>query len=198
MAPADRDGYLLLVNSTHPLERTFVPADLTDLVDTRGDRAAQQMTKAAAMALEAMYIEMRAAGYSDVSVTSAYRSYDRQDEIFNMYLNMNLANGYDYDTAYAMVASDTALPGQSEHQSGLCCDMHNLGSASQAFANQPVYKWLTENCAKFGFILRYPADKEDVTNIIYEPWHYRFVGRYHAERITALGLALEEYVELIG
>ncbi len=196
MAPADRDGYLLLVNSDHPLESTFVPAELTDLVDTRGDRAAQQMTKTAALALEAMYIEMRANGYGDVSVTSAYRSYQRQEEIFNMYLNQNLAAGYDYDTAYAMVASDTALPGKSEHQSGLCCDMHNLSSASQAFKNQPVYTWLTENCHKFGFILRFPEDKEDVTKIIFEPWHYRFVGRYHASFIHAAGLALEEYVAM--
>lgn len=196
MAPSDRDGYLLLVNSDHPLDSTFVPAELTDLVDTRNDRAAQQMTKTAAMALEAMYIEMRAAGYSDVSVTSAYRSYQRQDEIFNMYLNQNLSAGYDYDTAYAMVASDTALPGQSEHQSGLCCDMHNLSSASQAFKNQPVYTWLTENCHKFGFILRFPAEKEEITKIIFEPWHYRFVGRYHASFIHAAGLALEEYVAL--
>ena len=198
MAPADRDGYLLLVNSDHPLESTFVPEDLTDLVDTRSDRAAQQMTKSAAKALEAMYIEMRAEGYSDVSVTSGYRSYQRQDEIFNMYLNQNLSAGYDYDTAYAMVISDTALPGQSEHQSGLCCDMHNLSSASQAFKNQPVYTWLLENCWKFGFILRFPEDKEEVTKITFEPWHYRFVGRYHAAKIHATGLALEEYIALLG
>ena len=197
MAPDDRDGYLLLVNSDHPLDSSFVPEDLTDLKDTRSDRAAQQLTKTAAYALEALYIEMRAAGYTDVSVTSGYRSYARQEEVFNMYLNMNLANGYDYDTAYAMVASDTALPGQSEHQSGLGCDMHNLSSASQAFKDQPVYSWLIENCHKFGFILRFPADKEDITKITFEPWHYRFVGRYHATKIHAAGLCLEEYIELL-
>lgn len=198
MAPADRDGYLILVNSEHTIDGTYVPENLTNLVDTRSDRAAQQMTLTAAKALEAMYIEMRAAGYNDVSVTSAYRSYQRQEEIFNMYLQMNLDNGYDRDTAYAMVLSDTALPGQSEHQTGLCCDMHNLGSASQAFANQPVYKWLCENCWKFGFILRYPADKEDVTKITFEPWHYRFVGRYHAAAINAAHLSFEEYSALIN
>ncbi|MBQ7669233.1 MAG: M15 family metallopeptidase [Clostridia bacterium] len=197
MAPADRDGYLILVNSENAIGENYIPKDLTNLVDTRSDRAAQQMTKTAAKALEAMYIEMRASGYTDVSVTSAYRSYTRQKEIFDMYLNMNLANGYDYDTAYAMVASDTALPGQSEHQTGLCCDMHNLSSASQAFANQEAYKWLKENCWKFGFILRYPDDKEDITKITFEPWHYRFVGRYHAAKMRAMGLCLEEYVKLL-
>ena len=74
--------------------------------------------------------------------------------------------------------------------------MHNLSSASQAFKNQPVYTWLIENCHKFGFILRFPEDKEDVTKIIFEPWHYRFVGRYHASFIHATGLALEEYVAM--
>ena len=100
----------------------------------------------------------------------------------------------DRDTAYAKTAAEIALPGCSEHQSGLCADLHNLPAASQSFESKEAYKWLIAHCADFGFILRYPKDKEDVTEIIFEPWHYRFVGRYHASEMHRLGMCLEEYV----
>ena len=100
-----------------------------------------------------------------------------------------------------MVLSDTAAPGTSEHQTGLCCDMHSspsAGVARTAFPSNPAYKWLTENAWKYGFILRYPEDKVDITGYTYESWHYRFVGRYHAAKIHAMGLCLEEYLQLIN
>jgi hypothetical protein len=95
------------------------------------------------------------------------------------------------------VLTYSTKPGTSEHQSGLCCDMHNLPSAMQSFANTEAYKWLYKHCADFGFILRYPQSKEDITEINFEPWHFRFVGRYHAQKIMESGLSLEEYVESI-
>ena len=77
-------------------------------------------------------------------------------------------------------------------------DMHNLPSAEQSFAQKPEAKWLAENCYRFGFILRYPEDKQSITNIIYEPWHFRFVGREAATEMHEKGMCLEEYVEYLG
>lgn len=194
MDPENADEYIRLINKDHPLGKDYIPPDLTEISDTRKDRKAVQMREYAAKALDAMFIEMRAAGFTDVSVTSAYRSYDYQTQRFNDTMN-NYMKKYDRDTAYAKTAAEIALPGCSEHQSGLCADLHNLPAASQSFESKEAYKWLIAHCADFGFILRYPKDKEDVTKIIFEPWHYRFVGRYHAKRIMQSGLCLEEYCE---
>ena len=107
------------------------------------------------------------------------------------------SQGIGAEIAKRLAKEWVALPGTSEHQSGLCCDLHNLPSASQAFANTEEYRWLLQNCAKFGFILRYPKDKTDITKIMFEPWHYRYVGRYHAQIIMSEGLCLEEYMAQI-
>ena len=197
MNPADRDGYLLLVNNTSTLDASYLPDDLTDLADTRKDgRATQKMRRTAAKALEAMFIEMRACGYTDVSVTSAYRSYEYQNTLFNMYTANEMAANpsLTLSQAQAITATYSARPGTSEHQSGLCCDMHNLPSADRAFAQKDAYKWLCDNAWKFGFILRFPEGKEDITQISFEPWHYRYVGRAHAYAIHESGLCLEEYL----
>ena len=200
MNPADRDAYLILVNYENTLDENYVPDDLADINNTRQDgRATQQMRYVAAEALYALYMELFSAGYTDVSVTSAYRSYEYQSELFNSYINQEIAaNGYTEQEAYDIVKTYSAVPGTSEHQTGLCCDMHNLGSADQAFAKEDAYRWLSDNAWKFGFILRFPENKEDITKITFEPWHYRFVGRYHAAKIHAMGLCLEEYVALIN
>ncbi len=202
MNPADRDGFLILANKETELGEDYIPENLVDIANTRQDgRATAQMVETAAKALEALYIDMYAAGYTDVSVTSAYRSYADQKYIFDGFLNQNLADGYDYDTALAMVLSDTAAPGTSEHQTGLCCDMHSSPSADAArtqFPTTPAFKWLTDNAWKYGFILRYPEDKVDITGYSYESWHYRFVGRYHAAKIHVMGLCLEEYLQQIN
>lgn len=188
MNPGDTTEYLIVVSREHTLPSTHAPTDKTDLVDTRKDgRATQQMREYAAKSMEAMFIEMRAAGYTDVSITSAYRSYEYQASIFNMYLQQN-NNDYEY------VSTFSNPPGSSEHQTGLCADLHNLPSADVKFGNTAAFAWLRDNCCKFGFILRYPEDKVDVTDISYEPWHYRYVGRYHATRMYEEGLCLEEYV----
>ena len=194
MDPENADEYITLINVAHPLDKDYVPDDLTDVVDTRKDRATAQLREYAAKALEAMFIEMRANGFTDVSVTSAYRSYAYQEQLFNNSVN-SFMQSYNYETAYAKTAAQIAIPGTSEHQSGLCADLHNLAAASQAFEAQEVYKWLYTHCADFGFILRFPKNKQDITGIIFEPWHYRYVGRYHAQKIMQSGLCLEEYCE---
>lgn len=194
MNPENRDEYLVLINTSHPLSADYVPDDLEEVLYTRGDRAKQKMRLYAAKALEAMFVEMRANGFTDVSVTSGYRSYEYQKQLFDSRVNA-LIPSMGEEKAKKSVMLDTAIPGSSEHQSGLCADLHNLSYASEAFAAEEAYRWLCSHCADFGFILRYPKNKTDITGITFEPWHYRYVGRYHARKITDSGVCLEEYIE---
>lgn len=196
MCPEDIDGFLILVNREHTIDGEYVPSNLVDIRASRSDRT-ERMVETAEMALQALYIEMRAAGYTDVSVTSGYRSYDKQEYLYNLYTEREMGAGISREAAQKIVDTYSARPGTSEHQTGLCVDMHNLGSASQAFANKEAYKWLIENCYKFGFILRFPEGKEDITGYSFEPWHYRFVGRYHASEMHRLDMCLEEYLAYI-
>lgn len=190
------DEYLTLVNYENFLAEDYVPTDLIDVVNTRADRSKARMREYAAKALEALYIEMYANGYNDVTVTSAYRSYQDQKNIHNSYIARELEEhpGWTWDQAKAEVLTYSAEPGTSEHQSGLCIDMHNLPSADKKFANEEAYEWLKNNAHKFGFILRFPEGKTEITKIDFEPWHYRYVGRYHATKIYESGMCLEEYV----
>ena len=196
MNPGNTKEYLTLINVDHPLDSSYVPQDLIEVENTRNDRAKQQLRLYAAKSLEALFKEMESAGYTDVTVTSGYRGYSYQQTLFNQRLQM-----YSYlgDGAYAAAAAVVNPPGASEHQSGLCIDMHNIETgADVSFGNTEQFKWLSENCWKFGFILRYPEDKVDKTGISYEPWHYRYVGRYHAQKMYEMGLCLEEYCEYLG
>lgn len=199
MNPENRDDYLILVNKTNSINQDYIPESLAPIVNTRTDRAKEQMVECAEKALEAMFIELYAAGYKDVSVTSGYRSYNKQVSLFNTYIQREMTNRQISEAAAReIVLTYSAAPGTSEHQTGLCCDMHNLPSASTAFAQKEAYTWLLNNCYKFGFILRFPENKTEITGYSFEPWHYRFVGRYHATRMNKLGYCLEEYVEYLN
>ena len=198
---ADDMRYLTLVNENHMLDESYKPDDLIDVVDTRNDgRQTQKMAEAAEKALQAMFTEARANGYTDLSVTSAYRSYSYQKQLFDQYTQNEMENhpGISREEAEKITSTYSARPGTSEHQTGLCCDMHNLPSADVAFAKTEAAKWLSENCWKFGYILRYPSNKTEITGIDFEPWHFRFVGRKHAKIIMSEGLCLEEYIQRIG
>ena len=198
MNPEDRDAYLILVNPSNPVGKDHKPTDLEPLVDTRPDRSKRYMRLYAAKSLEAFLKEARANGCKNVTVTSAYRSYDSQKEIFDGDVKKLMEKGYSEEEAIAIERKDTAFPGESEHQTGLAVDMHNLSSAQPAFADTYEAKWLAENAWKFGFILRYLPDKEEITTYVYEPWHFRYVGRYHAKRIYEMGMCLEEYIEYLA
>ena len=196
MNPADRDAYLILVNKTNYISAETIPENLVSIVNVRQDGRKEQMVECAQKALEALFIEMKSAGYTDVSVMSGYRSYNKQVSLFSTYLQREMSRNPSLteEEAKEIVLTYSAAPGTSEHQTGLCCDMHNLPSADVSFANKEAYKWLKENCHKFGFVIRFPEDKVDITGYSFEPWHYRFVGRYHATRMKNLGMCLEEYV----
>ncbi len=190
MNPAQRDEYLILVNTDNPLTREYAPTDLTGSIYTRSDRDTRTLRKYACLALEAFLKEAGANGINDVTVTSAYRSYDYQEQLFN--------NEVALLGSKEAAAKNVNPPGSSEHQTGLAVDMHNMSAASREFANTNAAKWLAENAHNFGFILRYPKDKTDITGISFEPWHFRYVGRYHATKMYELDMCLEEYIEYIN
>ena len=190
--PSNPDIYLTLVSISSPLSEDYVPDDLIN-VETSDDRPIQQMRYDAGMAMTALLTAAKAAGYSDITVNSGYRSYLHQSSLYNQKLLVNMRK-YDEETARAVTSETVMLPGASEHQSGLCADIHNMPTAMQSFANTDEYKWLLEHCADFGFILRYPQTKEAVTGVKFEPWHFRFVGRTHAQKIMSSGMCLEEYL----
>lgn len=150
-------------------------------------------------ALEAMMQDMFALGYDDVYVTSAYRSYAKQEQIFNGYVQelLNKNHGMTEEEAKAIVSEDTALPGKSEHQTGLCVDFTTTSilTVDNRFAETEVYHWLIENAWKYGFVLRYPEDKYDIVQYKYESWHFRFVGFNVASIMHQTGLCYEEYLE---
>ncbi len=195
MCPEDPDAFLILVNREYTIDGNYIPENLVPITNVRQDGRSETMVETAEKALQALYIEMRVAGYTDVSVTSGYRSYKKQESLYNTYTQREMnEGGLSREEAQKIVDTYSARPGTSEHQTGLCCDMHNLGSASQAFAEKEVYTWLINNCYKFGFILRFPKGKEEITGYSFEPWHFRFVGRYHASEMHRLDMCLEEYV----
>lgn len=129
-------------------------------------------------------------------ICSAYRSFDRQTQLFNAKIRKYTGNGMNYMDAYALASQSVTVPGTSEHQLGLALDIVTSGHTAldESFGDTAAGKWLAKNATDYGFILRYPKGKENITGIIYEPWHFRYVGKKYSKRITELGLTLEEYV----
>ena len=145
-----------------------------------------QVQKEMADALIAMFDDFYAATYDDnIVVSSGYRSKDRQQELYDEDLEQT---GLDY-------SERVAKPGYSEHQTGLGVDLGLVDG--EDYTGDGVYKWINEHCADYGIVLRYPESKKDITNIQYEPWHYRYVGVPHAFFMKQNDLCLEEYIELL-
>jgi len=192
----DNKWAMFLVNSNNPL-----PMDYDSRIETT-------------MIFESWreyYLDSRAAVYFDdmlkaakedgidLLVVSAYRTIEYQQQNFDNSVQDRIDNrGMTYDEAYADTLAEVALPGESEHNAGLALDIMSEEYTSMdddGFENTEAFRWLDENAHKFGFILRYPKGKQEITGIIYEPWHYRFVGLYYANEIKQSGLCLEEYYE---
>lgn len=131
-------------------------------------------------------------------ICSSYRSVERQQELFDEDMAAWLKVGYSYSQAYEEVAKETMPPGYSEHATGLAFDIvaydYQMLDEGQELTEEN--QWLQEHCAEYGFILRYPKGKEDITKINYESWHFRYVGVEIAKYITENQITLEEYLEL--
>ncbi len=135
-----------------------------------------------------------------VQICSPYRSDDKQEVLFKKKQKQYMRKGYSEEEAYELASQTIAIPGTSEHQVGLAFDFisDDYKMLDAGFAETKAGKWLKEHAAEYGFILRYPLGKESITEIEFEPWHYRYVGIPAAKEIMKSGLCLEEYVEKIG
>lgn len=183
------DWRLILVNKQHsvPSDYDFPLGNLT---------ANLQCDERVMDDLVLMLRDARSAGMN-IWIVSPYRSGDKQENLFNYDLGKYMASGMNYFDAYQLAAEAVTLPGTSEHQIGLAFDIVNNEYAhlGEGFADTKEGIWLAENCYKYGFILRYPKDKEYITTIEYEPWHFRYVGREAAAYMTINDLTLEEFWE---
>ena len=126
-----------------------------------------------------------------LKINNAYRSKDEQAQIFESKMNAYENEGYTKEKAYEQTTLTVQVPGYSEHETGLAIDSSNEGHYDE---NEKMWEWLKNNAYKYGFILRYPEDKYEITKINYEPWHYRYVGKKAAKDITNKNLTLEEYL----
>lgn len=179
----DTSWSLLLVNKWNPLPASY-EITLTELsngesVDSRIYPALQEMFNAA-----------RTQGVYPLAV-SGYRTAGMQQALMDEKILAYEAEGYSPDDAVAKAEAWVAIPGTSEHQLGISVD---INADTNYCSDQTVYDWLGENAHKFGFINRYPSDKTDITGVINEPWHYRYVG-VAAEEIKKQGVCLEEYLK---
>lgn len=183
---------LTLVNKDNPLPETFVPESLADA--DNGYEADSRITEA----LKKMIADARSTENVRIIALSAYRDYEYQKDLFNDKVKrLQKEKGYSVTKAREEAATVVAYPGTSEHQLGLALDLVDAKHVKldESQENTAAYKWLYKHCAEYGFIVRYPNGKTDITGIIYEPWHFRYVGEEAAKIIMENGITLEEYLD---
>ena len=184
------DWKLVLVNKQHP-----IPDDYEFELGTIS--GSMQCDERVIAPLFDMLKAARAEGVNLI-VCSPYRDIDRQTMLFGNKVDRYMGGGMSYMDAYNLASQAVTVPGSSEHQIGLAVDIITDGYSSldEGFGDTAAGKWLADNSAKYGFILRYPSGKEEITSIEYEPWHFRYVGVDAANVITDNGLCLEEFWNL--
>lgn len=180
---------LLLVNKQHP-----IPDDYTFTLGTiKGNMKCDERI------LEPLTRMFEAAADDGINliVCSPYRDMSRQEYLFDRKMKTYINSGYSYIDAYKEASAVVTVPGASEHQIGISLDIicDHYSQLDEGFGETDAGQWLKDNSYRFGFILRYPKDKEDITGIIYEPWHFRYVGPEAAKVIHNKDLTLEEFVE---
>lgn len=182
------DKYLVLISKGKPMPANYVP----ELSAIYGSFL---MERNAAVFMKRMLSRANSDGIR-LKIISAYRSVEYQKMLFDKGVKERIESGMSYEEAYADTSINLALPGESEHNSGLAADIVTMEDydVDESFAKTEEFSWLSRNAADFGYILRYPEGKKHITGYIYEPWHYRFVGVNNARKITLSGLTLEEYL----
>jgi D-alanyl-D-alanine carboxypeptidase len=185
----DNEWALWLINPRNPLPPDYEPPAL-EFVGYHFDGARRYLDSRAAPYAVAL---MEAASADGISLTpiSTYRNVSLQRTNFRNLFQRQIDSGYSPEAAFDYAASWIAPPGTSEHNAGVAVDFN---STSLAFDQTAEFRWLRDNAHRFGFILRYPENTEHITGIRYEPWHFRFVGEYHAGQIWEQGVTLEEYI----
>lgn len=179
-----------LANSQNLLTADYIP-ELTQI------EGGQSFDSRAVDALKEFIAAARNAGQT-VYITSSYRGYDTQKTLFDRKVNQYISSEGSLEKATEKAKTIVAYPGTSEHQLGLSCDIVDryYEYMNESLADTELSKWMAENCDDYGFILRYPKDKTEITGVVFEPWHYRYVGKTAAEYIMKNGLCLEEFVAL--
>ena len=176
------DEITVLVNKKYQLSDDFTPKDLKKIsLEYANDN--QYLTKEACFWFEKLSYDARKKDYKIIAV-STYRSYEYQEKLFKRY---EKEKGLVHTLMYS------AKPGHSEHQTGLAVDVMGSNNDYNLFEYSKEYNWMINNSYKYGFILRYPKDKKDITEFEFEPWHYRYVGRKAAKYLYENNLTLEQY-----
>ena len=176
--------YLTLVNSSYRIPDDYEP----DLVYVCG--SGERLDRKVAEHYEEMYNAAQKEGIN-LAPCSGYRSYELQERNYNNKVSFYESQGYSNKDAKVKAATIIMPPGSSEHNLGYAMD---IVCVDEWFEDTAEFKWLTENAADYGFIMRYPKDKQDITKVIYEPWHWRYVGVELAKDLKNSGLVLEEYM----
>ena len=178
---------LILVNQGHPIPENY-EVELTVLSNGR------KVDSRIYPELQTMFDDARSAGLG-LFVREGYRTYNEQQALMDEKVDYYRNAGYGKTEAQRLAQGWVAVPGTSEHELGLAVDINADTSVS---SSDMVYKWLEENSYKYGFILRYPSDKAEITKINNEPWHFRYVGKEAAVEMYNSNLCLEEYLQKRG
>lgn len=185
---------LLLVNGNNPLPEDYDYEGNLTTVDKKYLRGnLNQMDEDAYIFAKAM-LEAAHKDNVELYIWSPYRSYSQQSALFENQVKRHLNVSATREQAEIKASTVVARPGTSEHHTGLAVDFN---SVETTFENTEAFSWLKEHGEEYGFIMRYAGDKQDLTGVIYEPWHWRFVGIKHAKEINRLGMCLEEYIEYL-
>lgn len=181
------DWNLLLVNTYNKIPDGYqVQLESIDQYRSFDIRAIQHLTE--------MMQAIRYAGISNVWIQSAYRNPEDQQTLFEDQVQAYIYQGYNEKTARELTEKEINKPWHSEHNLGLAVDFNYV---NREFEDTAAFQWLQENAQDYGFILRYAEEKEKITKVRYEPWHWRYVGEKHAEKMKKQDLCLEEYIEQI-
>lgn len=186
VGPYDEEGIPLLVNPDNMLPEGYEPP----LGDIGGGYTLHTM---AVEPFKAMQAAAREDGINLFPV-SGYRTHEHQTRNYQNSIQRYINQGYSEEESIELTRRYYAIPGASEHEAGLAVDVNSLETS---FEQTKEFEWLQQNCVRFGFIMRYAEDTTDITQIYYEPWHYRYVGTNHAQLIAELDVTLEEYVQML-
>ncbi len=186
----DANWRTVIVNRHYIIDKNYKPSLANSVT---GDSNSKLLDARIAPYYNKMYLAAKADGII-LTPLSGYRSYDLQHTNFENKITKYINQGYSRVKATQEAAKIILPPGTSEHNAGLAMDIISL---EESFENTAAFKWLMNNAADYGFILRYPKNKESVTEIVYEPWHWRYVGVDTAKAIKASGKCMEEYFGLV-
>ena len=177
-------GILMLVNKYHNLDKDYNTDKIVKVSSTYA-YAGNSLHEEAYTAFKELAEEAKLSGYTIV-LTSSYRSYHSQEELWTDYKNSTTQKRADQYAARA---------GHSEHQTGYAIDVADFYDTNDKFGETEAFIWMQENAHLFGFILRYPKEKENITGYAYEPWHYRYLGKEEAAKVYAEKITFDEYYE---